>query len=134
MSTLVLLREVERPVVIEVAAGAQGAQSQDRLCAGVPERPFDTDLVIPMIVSKEFRVRLDTNTYSVPFEFVGKSVFLRADDRTVRVLCDGVEIARHVRSWDRRRHVEDPAHAQKLLDRRKAAPGGSSPEPASVNA
>jgi transposase len=89
----------------------------------LPERPFDTDLVIPMIVSKEFRVRLDTNTYSVPFEFVGKSVFLRADDRTVRVLCDGVEIARHVRSWDRRRHVEDPAHAQKLLDRRKAARG-----------
>jgi transposase len=89
----------------------------------LPERPFDTDLVIPMIVSKEFRVRLDTNTYSVPFEFVGKSVVLRADDRTVRVLCDGVEIARHVRSWDRRRHVEDPAHAQKLLDRRKAARG-----------
>ena len=80
-------------------------------------------LVIPMIVSKEFRVRLDTNTYSVPFEFVGKSVFLRADDCTVRVLCDGVEIARHVRSWDRRRHVEDPAHAQRLLDRRKAARG-----------
>jgi transposase len=89
----------------------------------LPERPFDTDLVIPMIVSKEFRVRLDTNTYSVPFEFVGKSVVLRADDRAVRVLCDGVEIARHVRSWDRRRHVEDPAHAQKLLDRRKAARG-----------
>ena len=89
----------------------------------LPERAFDTDLVIPMIVSKEFRVRLDTNTYSVPFEFVGKSVFVRADDRTVRVLCDGVEIARHVRSWDRRRHVEDPTHAAKLLDRRKAARG-----------
>jgi len=89
----------------------------------LPERPFDTDLVIPMIVSKEFRVRLDTNTYSVPFEFVGKSVFVRADDRTVRVICDGAEIARHTRSWDRRRHVEDPAHAQKLLDRRKGARG-----------
>lgn len=89
----------------------------------LPERPFDTDLVIPMIVSKEFRVRLDTNTYSVPFEFVGKPVFLRADDRTVRVMCDGVEIARHARSWDRRHHAEDPAHAAKLLDRRKAARG-----------
>jgi transposase len=89
----------------------------------LPERPFDTDLVIPMIVSKEFRVRLDSNTYSVPFEFVGKSVFVRADDRTVRVICDGAEIARHVRSWDRRRHVEDPAHGAKLLERRKAARG-----------
>jgi transposase len=89
----------------------------------LPERAFDTDLVIPMIVSKEFRVRLDSNTYSVPFEFVGKSVFVRADDRTVRVLCDGVEIARHVRSWDRRHHTEDPTHVAKLLERRKGARG-----------
>lgn len=89
----------------------------------LPERPFDTDLVIPMIVSKEARVRLDTNTYSVPPEFVGKTVHLRADDRTVRVVCDAVEIARHPRSWDRRHHTEDPVHVAKLLDRRKAARG-----------
>lgn len=89
----------------------------------LPERPFDTDLVVPLIVSKEARVRLDTNTYSVPPEFVGKSVFVRADDRTVRVICDGSEIARHTRSWDRRRHVEDRAHVQRLLDRRKGARG-----------
>ncbi len=89
----------------------------------LPERGFDTDLVIPMIVSKEARVRLDTNTYSVPPEHVGKTVHLRADDRNVRVMCDGVEVARHARSWDRRRHVEDPAHVQKLLDRRPGARG-----------
>lgn len=89
----------------------------------LPKRPFDTDLVIPLIVSKEARVRLDTNTYSVPPEFVGKSVFLRADDRTVRVICDDAEIARHTRSWNRRHHVEDPAHVQRLLDRRKGARG-----------
>jgi hypothetical protein len=87
------------------------------------ERPFDTDLVIPMIVSKEARVRLDTNTYSVPVEFVGKTVHLRADHRSVRIIFDGKEIARHVRSWDRRLNVEDPAHVQKLLDRRKGARG-----------
>jgi transposase len=38
----------------------------------LPARPFDTDLVIPVIVSKEARVRLDTNTYSVPPKYVGK--------------------------------------------------------------
>jgi transposase len=89
----------------------------------LPERPFDTDLVIPLIVSKEARIRLDTNTYSVPPELVGKSVSVRADDRTVRVICDGAEVARHARSWDRRRHIEDPAHVQKLLDHRKAGRG-----------
>jgi transposase len=87
----------------------------------LPERPFDTDLVLPMIVSKEARVRLDTNAYSVPHAFVGRDVFLRADDTTVRVLCDGVEIARHARSFDRRRAIEDPAHVDAMLERRGGA-------------
>jgi transposase len=89
----------------------------------LPEHPFDTDLVIPLIVSKEARIRLDANTYSVPPEHVGKTVYLRADDTRVRVICDGVEVASHARCWDRRRHIEDPAHVEKLLARRKAARG-----------
>lgn len=89
----------------------------------LPERPADTDVVVPAIVSKEARVRLDTNTYSVPPGFVGKSVFIRADDHVVRVIADGEEIARHARCWDRRRAIEDPAHLQKLLERRSGARG-----------
>jgi transposase len=89
----------------------------------LPERAFDTDLVVPGIVSKEARVRLDANTYSVPPEAVGKTIHVRADDETVRVLLDGAEVARHARTWDRRRHVEDPRHVAKLLERRKGALG-----------
>ena len=87
----------------------------------LPERPFDCDVVLPCIVSKECRVRLDTNTYSVPHQYVGRTVNVRADDVTVRIICDGTEVARHVRSWDRRRAVEDPAHIDALLDRKKSA-------------
>lgn len=89
----------------------------------LPAHPFDTDLVIPVIVSKEARVRLDTNTYSVPPKYVGKQVHIRADDHKVRVMCDGVEVAHHQRCWDRRHHIQDPEHIQKLLDRRKGARG-----------
>lgn len=89
----------------------------------LPPRPFDTDLVLPLIVSKEARVRFDTNTYSTPPDVVGKTVILRADDLCVRILCDATEIARHDRSYDRRRHVEDPAHVEKLLARRQSARG-----------
>lgn len=91
----------------------------------LPERPPDTDLVLPVIVSKEARVRLDTNAYSVPPRSVGKSVFIRADDEIVRVIDGDVEIARHARCWDRRRAIEDPAHLEKLLERR---PGGRGPK------
>lgn len=87
----------------------------------LPARPFDADLVLPVIVSKEARVHLDTNTYSVPHQFVGRSVHVRADDHTVRVYCERTEIAHHARSWDRRRAIEDPAHREALLERRHAA-------------
>jgi transposase len=89
----------------------------------LPARPFDTDLVLPVIVSKEMRVHLDTNTYSVPPEFVGRTVHIRADDRRVKIICDGAEIACHPRCWDRRRAIEDPAHRDKLLARRQGAQG-----------
>lgn len=89
----------------------------------LPPHPFDTDVVLPLIVSKEARVRFDTNTYSVPPEWVGKSVLLRADDETVRILGDGHEIARHARCYDRRQSVEAPAHLAQLLARRQSARG-----------
>jgi transposase len=91
----------------------------------LPPHPFETDIVIPLIVSKELRVRFDSNSYSVPPKYVGKTVQLRADDRQLRIICDGVEIAAHARCWDKRCHIEDPAHVRELLDRRKAARGPS---------
>jgi transposase len=89
----------------------------------LPAHPFDTDIVIPLIVSKEARLRFDCNTYSVPPHWVGKTVQLRASDHRVRVIADGAEVASHPRCWDKRRHIEDPTHVQKLLDQRKGARG-----------
>lgn len=89
----------------------------------LPERPYDTDFIQNVVVSKEARVHLDTNTYSVDSDYVGKSVELRANEGTVTIRCDGVEIGRHERCWDRRRAVEDPAHLRKLLERRPGAKG-----------
>jgi len=87
----------------------------------LPARPFDTDTVTPAIVSKDARVRFDANSYSVPHVHVGKTVFVRASDVAVRVLADGVEIARHERCFDRRRSIEDPAHVEALAERKKGA-------------
>jgi hypothetical protein len=89
----------------------------------LPERHYDTDLRLPLIVSKEARVQLDSNSYSVPPAYVGRSVTLRADDTQVKILFEGTVIATHERSWDRRQAVEDQAHIQALLDRRQGALG-----------
>jgi transposase len=89
----------------------------------LPDHPFDADLVLPLIVSSEARVHLDTNTYSVPHQFVGKDVLLRADDTSVRVIADGLVIAQHQRCWGRRQPIEDRSHIDAMLDRRPAAKG-----------
>lgn len=97
-------------------------QERPRLHA-LPAHPFNTDVVFPVVVSKEARVRLDTNSYSVPPEYVGKTVHLRADDVSVRVIHEQAEVARHVRCWGRHQAIEDAAHLEKLLERRKSAQG-----------
>ena len=78
---------------------------------------------MPIVVSKEARVHLDTNTYSVPHSLVGRTVTLRADNTTVRVVDAGVTVAKHPRSWDRRRAIEDEAHIDAMLQRRPSARG-----------
>ena len=87
------------------------------------EHRFDTDLCTPVIVSKEARVLLDTNAYSVPPKYVGKSVHVRADDQSVRVVCDASIIAEHKRCWERRRFIEEQSHTDALLAQRPGARG-----------
>ncbi len=89
----------------------------------LPAHGYDCDFVVPVIVSKDVRVRLDTNTYSVPHALVGKTVFVRADECTVRIVHDAQIVATHQRSWERHRAVEDPAHIDAMLVRRKGAKG-----------
>jgi transposase len=91
----------------------------------LPAHPFDTDIVVPVVVARDARIRFDGNSYSVPTKYVGKMIHVRADDRRLRIMCDGVEVAAHARCWDKRRHIEDPAHVRELLERRKGARGPS---------
>jgi transposase len=87
----------------------------------LPQHPYDTDLVDTAIVSKECHVSLDSNTYSVSPDFVGKTVQLRASTTELQILFDGKVIASHERCWERRRHLEKPEHLAKLLERRPGA-------------
>ncbi len=87
----------------------------------LPEHPFDAERALVAVVSKEARVVLDTNSYSVPHRLVGQTVHVRANDHTVRVVHEGSVVAEHRRSWERRRAIEDPAHIQAMLEKRPGA-------------
>lgn len=95
-------------------------EEQSRLLP-LPDPLPETDLVLPASVDKQAFVRLDTNRYSVPSEFGHRTVTMVANDQIVRFLDGQREIARHARSWGRRRTIENPAHRAALVRERKAA-------------
>jgi len=87
------------------------AQEQPRLLP-LPAHPFNTERILPVRAHKTIYVRFDLNDYSVPPQDVGRPLTLVASDQRVRILDGTQEIARHVRSYDRRQEILDPAHAQ----------------------
>ena len=82
---------------------------------------FDLASVTTVRANKQFRIELDSNHYSVPARYAGHSLTLKAyADRVC--LYEGQQIvARHVRSMDRNKDIEDPQHARELVAQRKSA-------------
>lgn len=94
----------------------------------LPEHPINTDEVRPTVAKKQPYVRYDNNLYSVPHTLVGKPLTLVASDTHVRVLDGTTEVARHVRSWDRRQVVEEAAHFDGLKEHKRKAHGATGRE------
>lgn len=72
-------------------------------------------------VNKLFRVRHLTNLYSVPPEFVGENVILKASVTHIAIYHNGKLIARHQRSFKRLQDIEEPTHVIALVKTRKTA-------------
>jgi transposase len=89
----------------------------------LPAVPFDTDEILPVLVTPHARVHYDGNRYSVPPALVRKTVMLRASAGTVRILDQGQEVARHDRCYEKRQLLVHPDHrlaALKMRRRRQA--------------
>jgi transposase len=103
------------------------AEEQPRLLPP-PLHTFPSDRIETVCSRKSIYVRFDLNDYSIPPEAVGRQLTLAASDISVRILDGSVEIARHVRTYDRHQLILDPAHQEAVLKiKRKAfhsTPGG----------
>ena len=83
--------------------------------------PYDIGRVATVRASKQFRVTLETNRYSVPARYASSRVTLKAYPDRVCVYHENQLIARHIRSYDHHQDIEDPDHPKALLaERRKA--------------
>ena len=91
----------------------------------LPAHPFETDLIVPVRSEKTIYIRFDLNDYSIPPDAVGRPLTLVASERSVRVLDGVAEIAHHLRSYDRHRKVDSPAHVEALLAIKQRAHGST---------
>jgi len=80
------------------------------LLRSLPALEFDTDEVVPSIVTSHAKVHFDGNRYSVPPSLVQAPVMIRADSTRVKVMANGVVAACHVRCYDRNQLIILPAH------------------------
>jgi transposase len=96
------------------------AEEQSRLLP-LPEPLPHTDLVTLVPVDRTAFVRLDTNRYSVPHTYAGRTLTLVASDTELRLLDGDQPVAHHAREWGRNQWLELPAHRAALVEEKRAA-------------
>jgi transposase len=87
----------------------------------LPAQPYDVGVIRPGRANSQFRVTVDTNTYSVPAEYAGAALTLKLYADHLCLYHQDKLIARHVRCYDRHQDFENPDHPRELLQQRRRA-------------
>jgi len=87
----------------------------------LPLHTFAISTASPVRASRQFRITLDTNRYSVPAHLAGQVLTLKTSPDRLCIYQGEQRIARPVRSDDRYGDCENPDHPKPLLEQRKKA-------------
>jgi transposase len=87
----------------------------------LPVHPFDIATIFQVRASRQFRITLDTNRYSVPAHLAGQALTLKTYPDRLCLYHHSQLVARHNRSYDRHGDFENPDHPKPLLEQRKKA-------------
>ncbi len=107
--------------------GETGKRPVDRLprerqcMTQLPPYPYDIATIEQVRASRQFRVAVDANRYSVPAEYAGALLTLKTYPDRICIYHQQKLIARHVRSYDRKKDFELPDHPKALLAQRRKA-------------
>lgn len=96
-------------------------QKERALLRPLPAIPFDSDEVVPAVVSPHARITFDGNRYSAPPQFVRRPITLRANRDELHLLHEGQVVAQHVRSYQRGQLLVLPEHRLAALTLRQPA-------------
>ena len=95
--------------------------SEKSQLSSLPLNPFDIATVSQVRASRQFRITLDTNRYSVPAHLAGQAMTLKTYPDRLCLYHNSQLVARHSRSYDRYGDFEEPDHPKPLLEQRKKA-------------
>jgi transposase len=98
-------------------------QRERSLLRALPIIPFDTDEIVPAIVTPHARIEFDGNRYSVPPRFVRQPLTIRASRDEVKVMHEGQVVAQHVRCYERGQLIVLPDHRLAALSLRQRSRG-----------
>ena len=87
----------------------------------LPAEPYDIGVVRQMRASRQFRISVDSNRYSVPAQLAGVGLTVKLYPDRLCFYHDNKMITRHIRSYDRLQDFEHPDHPKALLAQRKKA-------------
>jgi hypothetical protein len=96
-------------------------QQECRQLRSLNPHPYDVARTVTTIASSQFRITLDTNTYSVPSQYAHRRLTIKAYPDRICIYFDTELIARHKRCYGRHQDIEDPEHAKALIARRSRA-------------
>ena len=90
--------------------------SKERL-KGLPEHSYPTSRILTAVASKTALVEFETNKYSVPSSCATKLLEIAAYPSYIEIYLSDHKVAIHNRSFERNKIIQNPLHAEKLLNR-----------------
>jgi transposase len=102
---------------------AQAFEEERALLLALPGSALDCHERLEVRIGKTPYARFDLNDYSVPAQYVRRTLAVLADTERVRIV-DGINVvAEHTRSYDRGAQIEDSSHIEELVAHKRAARG-----------
>ena len=87
----------------------------------LPLEPYDVAVIKQVRASRQFRITVDANHYSVPAQLAGVNLTVKQYPDRICIYHEDNLVSRHVRCYDRKKDFEHPDHPKALLTQRKKA-------------
>jgi transposase len=93
----------------------------------LPIKPFEAYAESQAVVHSDLTFRYDAIKYSVPSNYIGKTITIRASSYRIEAWYKGTCIASHIRPFQKNEHQYIPEHYLDLLEKRPRAINNAAP-------